>query len=579
MRGNGERTGPPLGLRPHGALNRGVPTLHHAVDEQNADTEFVPSSLPPAELHLADRAHFRQQKCFNLDPVEKPLQHPTFRYGEIVQLGGLAETATGRGYMNHVPLTVQVHVNSSTAAPVSSLLDTGASLSTIDAGLLERLGGRPEGEQMVVRGIGETKTLGFVTMVFFIEARDVRDKQVFLECRHDFHVLPSFAPGLCLGLDFIAGHDLTISAARGRARVNKFTFPVHEKLSGPYATAVELHTVADIEIAPDTNVWVPVDASSLAPGVDYCVHPRLSVSPDEQVRLAGPAGLMTHKSRRHVLLGNFGSVGVHLKSGTIVADAVAGHVGDAVRTSAQDFTLGVPSSSSPAHLFTSTPAGDPTESAADPIDAFELDDDSVIDPRHDAATTSVDEHFRVGIGPDGRPPPEIVDLLRRHTAAFALDGRPGLVTGAEMSIKLKDDAVLRPEPPRRAGPAKLAPMDAAIDQLLAWDVIEPSESPVSFPVLMVRQYGKWRFCVDYRQLNANTVSDRYPLPTIDSVFQTLCGKSVFSSLDAIRGYHQLPVRETDRWKTAFVCHRGIVISAALGITYPLTPSRECGLRC
>ncbi|KAE8228244.1 hypothetical protein CF326_g6832 [Tilletia indica] len=560
MRGDGEGTGPPLGLRPHGALNRGVPTLHHVAEEQNADTEFTPSSSHPAELHLADRAHFRQQKCFNLDPVEKPLRHPTFRYGEIVQLGSLAETKSGRGYMNHVPLTVQVHVNSSTALPVSSLLDTGASLSTIDAGLLDRLGGRPEGEGMVVRGIGETKTLGFATIVFFIESRDARDKQIFLECRHDFHVLPSFAPGLCLGLDFISGHDLTISPARGRARVGRYTFAVHEKLAGPYATTVELHAVDDVEIPPDHNVWVPVDASSLAPGVDYCVHPRLSVSPDEQIRLAGPAGLMTHKARRHVLLGNFGSTSMRLGRGTVIADAVAGHVGDAVKTSEHVFTLGTPSSSPAAACYTfstSAAEGDSLDGAADPIDAFELDDDSLTDPRHDAATTLVDEHFRVGIGADGNPPPEIVALLRRHTAAFALDGRPGLVTGAEMAIKLKDDAVLRPEPPRRAGPAKLAPMDAAIDQLLAWDVIEPSESPVSFPVLMVRQYGKWRFCIDYRQLNANTVSDRYPLPTIDSVFQTLIGKSIFSSLDAIRGYHQLPVRESDRWKTAFVCHRGL----------------------
>ncbi|KAE8217903.1 hypothetical protein CF319_g8117 [Tilletia indica] len=559
MRGDGEGIGPPLGLRPHGALNRGVPTLQPAIEEKNVDAEFTPPSSPPAELHIADRAHFHQQKSFNLDPVEKPLQHPTFRYGEIVRLGELSETKTGRGYMNHVPLTVQIHVNSSTDAPISSLLDTGASLSTIDAGLLERLGGRPEGEGMVVRGIGETKTLGFVTMVFFLEARDARDRQVFLECRHDFHVLPSFAPGVCLGLDFISGHDLTISPARSRARVGKFTFLVHEKLSGPYAMTVELHAADDIEIAPDTNAWVPVDAFNLAPGVDYCVHPRMSVSPDEQVRLAGPAGLMTHRARRHVLLGNFGSATVHLQRGTIIADAVAGHVGDVVRTSEHVFTLGVPSPSSPAALFTSSSGSDPSlsEGVADPIDAFELDDDSVIDPRHDAATTIVDEHFRVGIGMDGQAPPEVVAVLRRNTSAFALDGRPGLVTGAEMAIKLKDDAVLPPEPPRRAGPAKLAPMNDAIDQLLAWDVIEPSESPVSFPILMVRQYGKWRFCVDYRQLNTNTVSDRYPLPTIDSVFQTLCGKSVFSSLDAIRGYHQLPVRESDRWKTAFVCHRGL----------------------
>ncbi|KAE8236755.1 hypothetical protein A4X13_0g9039, partial [Tilletia indica] len=74
---------------------------------------------------------------------------------------------------------------------------------------------------------------------------------------------------------------------------------------------------------------------------------------------------------------------------------------------------------------------------------------------------------------------------------------------------------------------------------------------------MVKQQSKWRFCVDYRNLNTETIPDRYPLPTIDSIFHTLCGKKIFSSLDAIRGYHQIGVREEDRWKTAFVCHRGL----------------------
>ncbi|KAE8184714.1 hypothetical protein CF336_g7688 [Tilletia laevis] len=121
----------------------------------------------------------------------------------------------------------------------------------------------------------------------------------------------------------------------------------------------------------------------------------------------------------------------------------------------------------------------------------------------------------------------------------------------------QEGTILRPEAPRRVSPEKREAIDTAIDQLLAWDVVEPSSSPASFPVLMVRQYGKMRFCVDYRQLNASTIPDRYPLPTVDSVFQTLCGKRIFSSLDAIRGYHQLPVRPSDRWKTAFTCHRGL----------------------
>ena len=43
----------------------------------------------------------------------------------------------------------------------------------------------------------------------------------------------------------------------------------------------------------------------------------------------------------------------------------------------------------------------------------------------------------------------------------------------------------------------------------------------------------------------------------DAIFDTLHGKRVFSILDAARGYHQLPVAESDRWKTAFISHRGL----------------------
>ena len=43
----------------------------------------------------------------------------------------------------------------------------------------------------------------------------------------------------------------------------------------------------------------------------------------------------------------------------------------------------------------------------------------------------------------------------------------------------------------------------------------------------------------------------------DAIFDTLDGKRVFSILDAARGYHQLPVAESDVWKTAFITHRGL----------------------
>ena len=60
-----------------------------------------------------------------------------------------------------------------------------------------------------------------------------------------------------------------------------------------------------------------------------------------------------------------------------------------------------------------------------------------------------------------------------------------------------------------------------------------------------------RLCIDYRQLNKVTIKNRYPLPTIDDLFDQLRGARVYSKIDLRTGYHHLRVRDTDIPKTAF----------------------------
>ncbi|KAE8238705.1 hypothetical protein A4X13_0g8413 [Tilletia indica] len=460
-------------------------------------------------------------------------------------------------------MTTLVRLNDTHSAPVSSLLDTGASLSSIDAGLLARLGGSVTGTPMRVQGLGDVETLGWSTLTFFVPAKTDHGTDVNLECTLDFHVLPKFAPGLCLGLDFIEGLGVSIDASTSKARIRRYTFNVVEHLPPPFAKEAQLCSTAAVSLPARSMAWVPVDTGALAAEVDYVIHPRLMTSHDESVTIAGPAAL-GGRDTNHVLIGNHSSRTVHLDRRTPIADAVLAHLGDRASSSPSNdrFELGTPmpqadvwAAATDPHAW--NPESEREDTTAEPLDFFE----GVEDPAHalcrDAETVLVDGHFRVGIDSSGNPHPAVVELLRHHRDAFALDGRPGLIRGVEMEIPIAADAELRSEPPRRASPEKRAKMDAALDQLLSWDVIEPAASPVSYPVLMVKQYDKWRFCVDYRNLNSATVSDRYPLPTTDAVFQTLQGKRWFSSLDAIRGYHQLPVAEKYRWKTAFVCHRGL----------------------
>ncbi|KAE8228338.1 hypothetical protein CF326_g6734 [Tilletia indica] len=542
---------------PSSSLESGIAPSMFTVEASQAMKPISESNNNDAApgLFFADRSIFSVERTLRPNEAAPPLAQEKRAFGKVVQLSKPATTGTGQGYRNHVPLTTHVRINDTDGRAMSSLLDTGASLSCIDAAVLKKMGGNPKGEPMQIHGIGSSKTLGWVTLPLFIHAQDPHGKHVRLEVEHDFHVLPHFPPGLCLGLDFIDAHAISISPVRGRARIGRYTFQVHERLDKPFVAEAELRTSTDVTIAPNTQTWVQVNAAALAPDVDYIVVPRLSSNADQSVFLAGPNGLITHGPVRQILIGNYGTESFQLEQDTIIADATAARMGDSVSEVGETFTLDArlpPMDVPQPPLRPST-----SEDAAMPFDPFEDLELSGPSLTQDAATTLVEGAFKVGLDDQGNPHPEIVRLLQEHKTAFALDGRPGRVEGHDMPIHLKPDAALRSEAPRRASPEKRAAMDSAIDQLLEWDVIEASDSPVSFPVVMVKQQSKWRFCVDYRNLNTDTIPDRYPLPTIDSIFHTLCGKKIFSSLDAIRGYHQLGVQPEDRWKTAFVCHRGL----------------------
>jgi len=51
----------------------------------------------------------------------------------------------------------------------------------------------------------------------------------------------------------------------------------------------------------------------------------------------------------------------------------------------------------------------------------------------------------------------------------------------------------------------------------------------------------WRFCVDFRALNAITVKNAYPIPTIDEIFEELKGTHYFSKIDLQVGFHTIHV--------------------------------------
>jgi len=110
---------------------------------------------------------------------------------------------------------------------------------------------------------------------------------------------------------------------------------------------------------------------------------------------------------------------------------------------------------------------------------------------------------------------------------------------------------------RRHPTTQLPMIDEHVEHMLAHDVIEPAASPWSSNVVMVRkQDGSMRFCVNYRKVNELLKKDKFPLPKIDTCLDTLNGCQYYSSCDLRWGYWQTEIDERDRYKTAFVTRKG-----------------------
>lgn len=85
---------------------------------------------------------------------------------------------------------------------------------------------------------------------------------------------------------------------------------------------------------------------------------------------------------------------------------------------------------------------------------------------------------------------------------------------------------------RRLSPKELQECLAECQKLMEYGLIQPSHSPYGAPVLIVRKKdGTLRMCVDYRALNNQTVKDKFPLPCIDAMLDSMRGATVFSKLD------------------------------------------------
>ena len=118
---------------------------------------------------------------------------------------------------------------------------------------------------------------------------------------------------------------------------------------------------------------------------------------------------------------------------------------------------------------------------------------------------------------------------------------------------------------RRLNPEKLAVAKEELGKLEKLGICYRGKSEWASPLMVTtKPDGGWRVCGDYRRLNSMTPDDRYPVRTLSDFTSQLQGKKIFSKIDMLKGYHQIPVAEEDVCKTTVITPFGLFI-------FPRTP--------
>ncbi|CAF3652495.1 unnamed protein product [Rotaria sp. Silwood1] len=151
---------------------------------------------------------------------------------------------------------------------------------------------------------------------------------------------------------------------------------------------------------------------------------------------------------------------------------------------------------------------------------------------------------------------DFLTILRQHSRVFDSSKHSIAKTHLPHVIVTGDHPPITIRPYYRTV-AQRKELQTEVDKLLLDNIIRPSTSPWSSPVILKKKPdGTYRFLVDFRRLNSITDKDAYPQPTAEELIYRISGHSYFTKLDLKSGYFQIPIAESDKEKTAFATPDG-----------------------
>ena len=413
---------------------------------------------------------------------------------------------------------------------VLCLVDTGADISAISKHLLNQVAPnaevRPSKLSRVVGVCGERhNVLGQVELEF--ECQGLHFKQ-------QFQVFEQLHFSILVGLDFMNANNVIV-------RFGEVEIPVQSS-QNPSVSSVKVETIPvtndqtcfayttrEVIVPPHSEVLVPVRISGFPNNSVVLIEPKLNLN---DLNIAGGKNVCKIQNSKGVYrLMNPTNLPVFLSANQRLAKVQ-------LVDNQSIFEL---KENSSVHVM-----GLSSDSGSRALDAEKIVKDLGINL--DDTDLTVDQKHKLH------------GFLARNRDIFAKDMSELGVTNLHSHVIDTGDHAPVSSAPYRQTPKMRAELERQLDDMLKQGIIEESNSVWHSPVVMVKKpNNEWRFCVDYRKLNAVTELMSFPIPHMSDVFDTLAQSKaeIFSTLDLRSGFWQVPLDKSTKSKSAFITHQGI----------------------